>query len=72
MRRFSVAALAFATCYSSASAKGVCSTGAYKTCVSCCKTHPAVTNRELCTCQCGDYGFWNARTKRVGTNKHRA
>ena len=37
MRRFSVAALAFVTCCSSASAKGVCSTGAYKTCVSCCK-----------------------------------
>ena len=38
-----------------ANAKGVCSTGAYNTCVACCKTHPTVTNRELCVYQCGDY-----------------
>lgn len=40
-----------------AEARGICSTGAYKTCVACCKTNPAITNRPLCQYQCGDYKF---------------
>jgi hypothetical protein len=66
MGRFLIAALAFGACYSSASAKGICSTGAYKTCVSCCATHPAVTNRELCTYQCGDYKILERQKKASG------
>jgi len=37
-----------------ANARGVCSTGDSKSCRACCASHPAVTNRELCTYQCGE------------------
>jgi hypothetical protein len=36
-------------------AAGVCSTGEYKSCVRCCQTHPTISNRPLCTQQCGDF-----------------
>jgi hypothetical protein len=45
-------------------AKGVCSTGAYRTCVACCKSHPQVSNRELCTYQCGDYKILERQQKK--------
>ena len=46
-----------------AHAGGVCSTGAFKTCVSCCKSHPTITNREICTYQCGEYKIRDRQKK---------
>ena len=63
MRGLSIAALAVVACCSPAAARGVCSTGAYKTCVACCKAHPAVNNRELCAYQCGDYKILERQKK---------
>jgi hypothetical protein len=41
----------------SAEAKGVCSTGSYKTCVACCATNPAINinSRDRCASQCSDF-----------------
>jgi len=50
-----VIATGFIISIGAAQARGVCSTGAYKTCVACCKSNPTITNRELCTYQCGEY-----------------
>ena len=63
MRRCFAALAVLVALSAPVSARGVCSTGAYKTCVSCCKSHPAVTNRELCTYQCGDYKILERQKK---------
>lgn len=57
MKRLIVVASMSLLAASASHARGVCSTGAYKTCVACCKTEPSITNRPLCTYQCGDYKF---------------
>ena len=38
-----------------ASAAGVCSTGQYNSCVTCCQSNPSITNRSLCISQCEGY-----------------
>jgi hypothetical protein len=45
-----------------AQAAGVCSTGAYKSCVACCNSHPSITNRPLCRYQCGEYNIPRPRS----------
>ena len=32
--------------------KGVCSTGHYNTCLTCCRDHPSITDRDSCSRQC--------------------
>jgi hypothetical protein len=55
MLRTLLVALAVVAITSSAQA-GTCSTGAYKTCVACCKTNPAIkTSVGNCVNQCKDY-----------------
>jgi hypothetical protein len=44
-------------------AGGVCSTGAYSSCVVCCKTNAQITNQPLCVHQCGDYKFLEKQKK---------
>jgi hypothetical protein len=34
---------------------GVCSTGQYNSCVTCCQLNPTITNRSLCKSQCEGY-----------------
>jgi hypothetical protein len=40
---------------SSADAVGVCSTGHYKTCLTCCATNPTITDRDRCSRGCSDF-----------------
>jgi hypothetical protein len=40
---------------SPALARGVCSTGEYKSCSACCKSNPKVLDTGSCVQQCGDY-----------------
>jgi predicted nucleic acid-binding Zn ribbon protein len=60
----SAAGIASVVYVATAHAYGICSTGAYNTCVVCCKTNMAITNRELCTYQCGDYKILERQRKR--------
>jgi hypothetical protein len=49
--KFLLIALSFLL-VASAQAAGVCSTGSYKTCMTCCATNGTITNRDACSSGC--------------------
>jgi hypothetical protein len=55
MKRIRLGALTLMLFVPTALAAGVCSTGNYNSCVTCCKNNSTITNRPLCTSQCEDY-----------------
>jgi hypothetical protein len=36
-------------------ARGICSTGRYKTCLTCCATDGTISDRDRCSRGCGDF-----------------